>query len=82
MFKKDKAGMAKDTCLSQDPETAQSPQNLLLQEIPRIARSLRITHSHAKEQYNKIRNNSPIIANRNKSCTKLFYSSIRTRGYK
>jgi hypothetical protein len=35
-----------------------------------MARSLRITHSHAKKQHNKIRNNTPIISNRNKSYTK------------
>jgi hypothetical protein len=73
--------MTKDTCLPQ-VETAQSLQSLHLQEIHRNARSLRITHSHAKWQCNKIINNTQLIANRNKNNTKLSYSSRRTRGYK
>jgi hypothetical protein len=75
MFIWDKSGMTNDTCLLQDLKTAQSLQSLHLQKIPRTACSLRITHSHAKEQYNKIRNNTPVIANRNIRCTKLIYSS-------
>jgi hypothetical protein len=47
--------MTKDTCLPQDSETAQSLQSLLIQKIPRTARSLRITHSHARVNTIKIR---------------------------
>ena len=36
----------KDTCLPQDPEAAQSLQNLHLQQTPRTARSLRITQRY------------------------------------
>jgi hypothetical protein len=72
--------MTKDTCLPQDPETAL--QSLLLQEIPQTTCPLRIAHSHAKGQCHKIRNNTPIITNKNKSYTKLIYSSRRTHGYK
>jgi hypothetical protein len=45
--------MIKDTFLPQDRETAQSLQSLLLQKIPGTTRSLRITHSHARD--NKIK---------------------------
>jgi hypothetical protein len=49
MFTWDEAGMTKDTCLPQDLENTQSLQSLHLQKIPQTTRSIRITHSHARD---------------------------------
>jgi hypothetical protein len=70
------------TCLPRTLDVAQSLESLQLKQTPRTARSLRITHSHAKDQYKKLRNSTPIIANKNINDTELNYSSRRTHGYK
>jgi hypothetical protein len=75
-------GNATRTCLLPTLSAAQSLENLQRQRTPRSNRSLRTTHSHTKEQYNKIKNSTPIIANININSRKLIYLSRRTHDIK
>jgi hypothetical protein len=75
-------GDAAGSFLPQTLATTQSLQGLQWQRTPRTDRFLHTTHSHTKEQYNKIINSTPIFVNRNTDSTKLIYSSKLAHGYK
>ena len=78
-----KVGMTKETCLPRIPAAAQSLQSFLLQQTPRTARFLRITHRvHTSKKWNKIRNNHQPISTEQNRDTKLNFALRRTRGYK